>query len=82
MSLTLVELIETDQRLDALGKHFTREVERDLKKPRLIQYSKDQVKSYDLCGEVIEELSGPYTDDLRARIEAARDERTEFQDIE
>lgn len=41
----------------------------ELKKPRLIRYGASEVTTFDALGEVIPELSGPYTDELRTLIE-------------
>lgn len=76
----LLSLIQTDRTLDAYGKHFTRETENALKKPRLVRYTEDGVTAYDIFGEVIPELSGPYTDELKEALRAASDERTEHVD--
>lgn len=78
--MDLTDVIETDQYLDALGKHYLTELERALKKPRMVIYREDGITSYDICGLVIPELSGPYTDDLKERLEAAKDEKTETID--
>jgi hypothetical protein len=77
---SLTDLIESDRWIDAAGKHFTRETENALNKPRLVRYDEDEVTSYDIFGHVIPELSGPYTDELKEALRAASDERTEHVD--
>lgn len=77
MDLTLTDLHDTDRYLDALGNWAVQEWERTLKKPRMVIYRPDGITSYDIFGEKILELSGPYTDDLKARLDVARDEKTE-----
>lgn len=78
--LELLSLIQTDRTLDAYGKHFARETENALNKPRLVRYTEDEVTAYDVFGEVIPELSGAYTDELKEALRAASDERTAHVD--
>lgn len=51
-----------------------------MRKPRTVQYLPDRVVSYDAIGEEIPDLSGPYTDELKEKIFAASDERTQWVD--
>lgn len=51
-----------------------------MKKPRMVIYRPDGITSYDIYGEKILDLSGPYTDELKARLDAVKDERTETID--
>lgn len=75
--MDLTDLIETDQYLDALGKQALSEWERILKKPRMVIYRPEGITSYDIFGEKIPELTGPYTDELKERLGKAKDEKTE-----
>lgn len=69
MTTNLMDLIETDRYLDALGESALYEWERMLMKPRKIRYGASEVTAYDALGEVIPELSGPYTDELKAKLD-------------
>lgn len=80
--MDLTDLLETDRYLDALGKHIRRDWERALNKPRLVKFSENEVTAFDIFGEKIPELSGEYTDELKALLDAAKDEKTEYVDIE
>lgn len=78
--MELTDLLETDRYLDALGKHTRRDWERALNKPRTVKFSENEVTAYDIFGEKIPELSGEYTDELKAALAAATDEKTKFLD--
>lgn len=43
----------------------------------MVIFREDGISSFDIHGEKILELSGPYTDDLKARLAASRYEKTE-----
>lgn len=47
----------------------------------MVMFYPDVVRSFDIHGEEIPSLSGPYTPELKATIEAAADESTVFQDV-
>lgn len=52
-----------------------------MSKPRQVMFYPDVVKSFDVYGEEIPSLSGRYTPELKAAIEAASDESTIQQDV-
>lgn len=51
-----------------------------MNKPRTVMFYPDTVKSFNVLGEEIRSLSGPYTPELKAAIAAAGDEHTIYQD--
>lgn len=78
--MNLADLYETDRYLDALGNLALRDWERALNKPRLVKFAENEVTAFDIFGEKIPELSGEYTDELKALLAAATDEKTEYVD--
>lgn len=52
-----------------------------MNKPRTVMFYPDVVKSFNVLGEEIPSLSGPYTPELKAAITAASDEHTVVQDV-
>lgn len=59
------------------GRNETARMETAVKKPRLVVYREDGITSWDIYGEKILELSGPYTDDMKALLAGAKYEKTE-----
>lgn len=53
-----------------------------MKKPHLIRFSRSKVESFDALGELIPELSGPYSDELKERVEEAKTPKTVEVDAE
>lgn len=72
MSVSLTDVLSDDRWLDAAGAIWltiTLGKVLDMKQPKLVRFGRSEVTTFDALGEPIPELSGPYTDELKAKIE-------------